>query len=72
LSIKQNLEKTGEKLAWYTWKKLMLSRKNMNRPFAFKSFTLKQFFKDEWGNDRAFPKLAEKSFNQLWKEKMGL
>lgn len=70
-SIKQNLEKTGDKFAWYTWKKLMLSRKNINKPNAFKSFTLKQLFKNDWG-EREFPKLADKSFNQLWREKAGL
>ncbi len=70
-SIKQNIEKTGDKLAWYTWKKLMLSRKNINKPNAFKSFTLKQLFKNDWG-EREFPKLADKSFNQLWREKLGL
>lgn len=71
-AVSQGLEKTGEKLAWYTWKKFMLSRKNMNRPAAIKGFTLKQFYKADWGEGREFPKLAEKSFNQLWREKYDL
>ena len=70
-SVGQGLEKTGEKLAWYTWKKFMLNRKNMNRPPSIKGFTLKQFYKNEWGEQREFPKLAEKTFNQLWREKYG-
>jgi L-lactate dehydrogenase complex protein LldF len=70
-SVGQGLEKTGEKLAWYTWKKFMLNRKNMNRPPSIKGFTLKQFYKNEWGEQREFPKLAEKTFNQLWREKHG-
>ncbi len=69
-SIQQGLEKTGEKLAWYTWKKFMMSRKNLNRPASIKNFTFRQMYKDEWGTQREFPKIAEKSFNQLWREQM--
>ncbi|OYU97767.1 MAG: [Fe-S]-binding protein [Bacteroidetes bacterium B1(2017)] len=69
--VSQGFEKTGEKLAWYTWKKFMLSRKNLNRPAGIKNFTFKQFYKSAWGEQREFPKIAEKSFNQLWREKNG-
>jgi L-lactate dehydrogenase complex protein LldF len=71
-SLVQGFEKTGEKFAWYTWKKFMLSRKTLNRPAAIKNFTFKQFYKSEWGESREFPKIAEKSFNQLWREKKGI
>ena len=67
----QGLDKTGDKIAWYTWKKFMLSRKNLNRPTSIKSFTFKQLYKNDWGEKREFPKMADKSFNQLWREKMG-
>jgi L-lactate dehydrogenase complex protein LldF len=65
----QGFEKTGEKLAWYTWKKFMMNRKNLNRSASIKNFTFKQFYKGDWGEKRDFPKIAEKSFNQLWREK---
>jgi L-lactate dehydrogenase complex protein LldF len=71
-AISQGQEKTGDKLAWYTWKKFMLSRKNLNRPAAIKNFTFKQFYKSDWGEQREFPKIADKSFNQLWRERNGL
>ncbi len=71
-NVVQGFEKTGEKLAWFTWKKFMLSRKNLNRPAAIKNFTFKQFYKSDWGDQREFPKIADKSFNQLWREKNGL
>jgi L-lactate dehydrogenase complex protein LldF len=71
-NVVQGFEKTGEKLAWYTWKKFMLSRKNLNRPAAIKNFTFKQFYKSDWGEQREFPKIADKSFNQLWRERNGL
>ncbi len=70
--VMQGTEKTGDKIAWYTWKKFMLSRKTLNRPAGIKNFTFKQLYKNEWGEKREFPKIADKSFNQLWREKHGL
>jgi L-lactate dehydrogenase complex protein LldF len=63
--------KSGEKIMWYTWKKMMLSRKTLNKGASIKSFMLKQFFKSAWGERREFPKLSDKSFNQLWRERFG-
>ncbi len=71
-SVQSGLEKNAEKIAWYSWKKLALSRKNMNKGTSIKGFMLKSFFKSAWGNRREFPKLADKSFNQLWREEKGL
>lgn len=64
-------ETAGEKLAWYTWNKAMLSRKNLNRSTSIKNFTFRQLYKNDWGNEREFPKIEDKSFNQLWREKFG-
>lgn len=66
--VLQGHEKTGEKFSWFTWKKFMLSRKNMNRQVSLRNFTLKQFFRTDWGEERVFPKIADKSFNQRWRE----
>ncbi len=62
---------SGEKLVWFSWKKMMQNRKTMNKGVSVKNFMLKQFFKTSWGERREFPKLAEKSFNQLWRERFG-
>ncbi len=70
-SVQQGFEKNAEKLMWYSWKKIMLSRKNMNKGTSIKGFMLKSFFKSAWGERREFPKLADKSFNQLWRERFG-
>lgn len=70
-SVQQGLAKNTEKLMWYSWKKMMLSRKNMNKGASIKNFMLKSFFKSAWGDRREFPKVAEKSFNQLWRERFG-
>jgi L-lactate dehydrogenase complex protein LldF len=56
---------------WFSWKKIMLSRKNMNKGTSIKNFMLKSFFKTSWGERREFPKVADKSFNQLWRERFG-
>lgn len=70
-SVQQGYVKNAEKLMWYSWKKIMLSRKNMNKGASIKGFMLKSFFKSAWGERREFPKLADKSFNQLWRERFG-
>jgi L-lactate dehydrogenase complex protein LldF len=70
-AVNLGAESTSEKLAWYTWTKAMLSRKNLNRSASLKNFTFKQLYKNNWGPEREFPKIEEKSFNQLWREKFG-
>lgn len=70
-SVQQGLVKSSEKLIWYTWKKMMLSRKTLNKGASVKNFMLKQLFKAGWGERRVFPKIADKSFNQLWRERFG-
>lgn len=69
---KEAEKSTGDKIAWYTWKKFALSRSNMNSNAGIKNFTFKQLFKKEWGLGREFPGTAEKSFNMLYREKNGL
>lgn len=66
---RENKLSTGNKLAWYTWKKFALNRKNMNSGSGIKGFTLKQLYKKEWGAQRVFPEIADKTFNQLYREK---
>jgi L-lactate dehydrogenase complex protein LldF len=69
--VAQGFLKNSEKLMWYSWKKIMLVRKNMNKGTSIKQFMLNSFFKTAWGERREFPKLAEKSFNQQWRENFG-
>jgi L-lactate dehydrogenase complex protein LldF len=69
--VNTGLAKNSEKLMWFSWKKIMLSRKNMNKGNSIKQFMLNSFFKTAWGERREFPKLADKSFNQLWREQFG-
>ena len=66
--VNQGAISKGEKLIWYGWKKMMQNRKTMDKSLSVKNFMLKQFFKSSWGDRREFPKLAEKSFNQLWQK----
>jgi L-lactate dehydrogenase complex protein LldF len=62
-----------EKISVYIWKKLMNSRKKMDiMSMGNKNLMIKYFFKKSWGQRRVLPKVAEKSFNKLWKEKHDL
>lgn len=70
-SVTAGTAKSGEKVIWFTWKKMMMNRKTLNKGSSVKNFMLKQFFKSSWGERREFPKIAEKSFNQLWRERFG-
>jgi L-lactate dehydrogenase complex protein LldF len=70
--VHQGFANKGDKLAWYSWNKLMLSRKNLNRQSTLRNFTFKSFFKKDWGEHREFPKIADKTFNQIWREQKGL
>lgn len=66
-------ETKTEKISWYFWKEAMLSRRRMNRGGSkAKNFLMKTFFKSSWGEKRNLPVLPEKSFNELFREKMGL
>jgi L-lactate dehydrogenase complex protein LldF len=69
--VNNGLAKNAEKLMWFSWKKIMLARKNMNKGTSIKQFMLNSFFKSSWGERREFPKLAERSFNQMWREQFG-
>jgi L-lactate dehydrogenase complex protein LldF len=69
--VNNGLTKKSENLMWYSWKKIVLARKNMNKGASIKQFMLNSFFKSSWGEKRVFPKLADKSFNQQWRERFG-
>ncbi len=59
-----------EKGIYFFWKKGMLNRDTMNKGGAtLKNFMLSNFFKKLWGEKREFPKIAPKSFNEMWREK---
>lgn len=59
-----------ENWIWYFWKTGMLRRSKMEKGGAkLKNFMLRQFFKKSWGERRDLPKIAPKSFNQVWRER---
>lgn len=62
-----------EKLSIFFWKAAMLKRSNMDKGGAkLKNFMLRQFFKRSWGERREMPVVAQKSFNQIWRERKGI
>ena len=45
------------------------SRKKMDGPMLMKKLAIKRFFAPIWGDQRAIPGLASKSFSQQWRER---
>ncbi len=70
--VEEGHKTKSEDLVWFAWKSAMLKRKAMERGGAkTKNFLLKQFFKKTWGERRELPVIAPKSFNEIWKGRMG-
>lgn len=69
-SVNSGYYNKTEKFGWFVWKRAMLNRKMMNMGNAgLKNFMLKFLFRSTWSVQRELPKVAPKSFNQLWKER---
>lgn len=69
-AVEENYTSGAEKISWFGWKQACLSRRMMNLASgSMKNFFMKKFFAGIWGDDRALPVFAPKSFNQLWKER---
>ncbi len=72
-SIEKGLSTKAENWVWFFWKGAMLKRSKMDKGGAkVKNFMLKQFFKKSWGERRELPTIAQKSFNQIWRERKGI
>src|ERR1700744_3004266 len=68
-SVSEHLVNTKERWGWNNWKKTMLSRKRTDFfSGKTKNFFLRTFFKKTWGHYKEMPKVADKSFSQMWKE----
>jgi len=71
-SVQKGHATKSENWMMYFWKNAMLKRRNMDKGGAkLKNFMIKQFFRKTWGSKREIPKVAPKSFNQLWRERSG-
>ncbi|HEU4718699.1 MAG TPA: lactate utilization protein B [Bacteroidia bacterium] len=62
-----------ETVMWFFWKGAMMKRSKMDKGGAkLKNFMLRQFFRKSWGERRELPPVAQKSFNQVWRERKGI
>ncbi|PAW93022.1 iron-sulfur cluster-binding protein [Mucilaginibacter sp. MD40] len=68
-AVKEGLTPLKEKWGWAIWTKGMLKR-SLTDFFGgkMKNLFMRIFFKKTWGHYKEMPKVAEKSFSQLWKE----
>ena len=72
-SVENGFSSKTDNWIWHFWKKAMLKRVKMDKGGAkLKNFMLKQFFKKTWGERRELPEVAQKSFNQIWRERKGI
>ncbi|WMJ75465.1 LutB/LldF family L-lactate oxidation iron-sulfur protein [Cytophagaceae bacterium ABcell3] len=70
-SVEQQMVSKTEKLGFRLWRKAMLNRSLMNMGGSgVKNLILKIFLRKSWGKRRTLPKLASKSFNQQYRERM--
>ncbi|MBC7905061.1 MAG: iron-sulfur cluster-binding protein [Gemmatimonadaceae bacterium] len=68
-SVEQGTAKWNEKFAWKAWKKASLNRKMMNfGNRKLKNWTVNKIF-GEWTKHHEELDFADKTFNQMWKEK---
>lgn len=69
-SVEKHIYSSGEKMAWFLWKRASLSRKMMNLASGkTKNKVITRMFAKAWGERRQLPEFAPKSFNQLWEER---
>ncbi len=72
-AVKKGFTTKTENWVWFFWKGAMLKRSKMDKGGAkLKNFMIKQFFKKQWGERRELPQVAQKSFNQIWRERKGM
>jgi len=69
-SVQAGFVKPFDKISMTGMKKVMLKRKRMDMAGAgMKNLALRTFFKKVWGPRREVPKVASKSFHEMWIEK---
>ncbi|HNP99252.1 MAG TPA: LUD domain-containing protein, partial [Bacteroidia bacterium] len=67
-SVDQHLSPGSERWVFSFWKSAMLNRTLLNMGGSrLKNFVLKNFFRKSWGDRRELPKMAPKSFNEMWR-----
>ena len=70
-SVDQHTQPRSENWVYAIWKRAMLSRTLMNLGGSgIRNFVLKNFFSKSWGSRRELPKVADRSFNQQWRDRM--
>ena len=70
IAVDEGLNTFSENGGWKLWKLAMLSRTMMNSAGAgLKNKVVNKLFSNSWGAGRGNIDFAQKSFNQLWKER---
>ena len=69
-SVKEGYSKSMDKISMFGMSKILLKRKRMDFFSAgMKNLALQMFIKKVWGPRRELPKIAKKSFREMWVER---
>lgn len=70
IAVEEQLNDTSENIGWKMWKLAMLNRSLMNAAGGkLKGKVVNKLFSKSWVEGRGDVQFAQKSFNQLWKER---
>lgn len=70
IAVEEQLNTRQENIGWKLWQAGMMNRSVINlAPAKLKNNIANRVFKNSWVKDRASLHFAQKSFNQLWKER---
>lgn len=70
IAVEEQLNETSENIGWKMWKLAMLNRSLMNAAGGkLKGKVVNKLFSKSWVDGRGDVQFAQKSFNQLWKER---
>lgn len=70
IAVEEQLNDTSENIGWKMWKLAMLNRSLMNAAGGkLKGKVVNKLFSKSWVDGRGDVQFAQKSFNQLWKER---
>lgn len=68
-TVKRKLSKTAWNYIMKGWKIVMLKRWILDRSGTkMKNYLFRKYFRKKWGSRRELPRIADKSFKQLWQE----
>lgn len=67
-AVNEGYAESTERFTMSNWKKIMLSRSQMNMGGGLKNAGIRVTVKSKWGNRRSLPDFASRTFNKQWRK----